>query len=49
MITNQPLSGTVCTQLASLPAGALGPKYTSMEVSGLITTPFFWLPMLGNC
>ena len=32
-----------------VPDGGFGPKYTSTEVSGLITTPFFWLPMLGNC
>jgi hypothetical protein len=45
----QPLPSQVCTQLLSLPAGGAGPKYTSTEVSGLTSTPFFWLLLLGNC
>ncbi len=48
-MTNHPLPGMVCIELASLPGGGFGPKYTSTELSGLMTIPFLWLPALGNC
>ena len=44
----QPLPGTVCTQLASWPAGAIGPNQTSTDRSPLTAMPFFRLLMLGN-
>jgi hypothetical protein len=35
---NQPLLGSVCIQLLSLPGGAVGPKYTSTEPSAFVFT-----------
>ena len=48
-ITKQPLPGQVCTQFLF----ACGGFWAEVDVDGgvgiLTTTPFFWLPMLGNC
>src|SRR5512134_1925764 len=47
-IVNQPLPGTVRIQLASLPAGALGPKQKSIEPSALVISLSRLLFLLGN-
>src|SRR5271170_400080 len=47
-ITHQPFPGTVCTQLPALPAGAVGPKYTSYEPSGFFSMSGLLLPRLGK-
>jgi len=47
---NHPLPGKVWIQLLSLPAGASGPKYTSIEPSALGTAAdvgYDWLPALS--
>ena len=42
------LAGDRLDPVSFMPTGAVGPNHTSADVSGFVTNPFFWLPMLGN-